>query len=284
MKRLLFVLFGLYGMLFVIPAWSANNLPAGYTELEYLEATGTQYINLGTLSNGSVEVTFSPTRLTGDATGTGYDGILGINSAPQLGWFTTGWTIGNAGSTKPYKPEIGKVYTYKWTASDGKSYIDNIPTGLTRTGTLTLKLFWTANNSKPSKCYGYRQYNSDGVLQVNLIPARYDNDGTLGMYDTISGTFFDNDGTGNFIAGPDAIIKIATTKMVDEEFAAAEAKLATTVQTIESVVSRTITQTEQIAALQAEKQTRPDESCPANKKCLLVEDEQGFPHWYEIIE
>ncbi|MCQ2581298.1 MAG: hypothetical protein MJ164_03990 [Alphaproteobacteria bacterium] len=79
-------------------------------------------------------------------------------------------------------------------------------------------------------------------------------------------------------------IKIATTKFVDEEFAPVEAKLATTVQTIESVVSRTITQTGQIATLQAEKQTRPDETCPAGKKCLLVEDEQGVPHWYVIAE
>ncbi|MCQ2581131.1 MAG: hypothetical protein MJ164_03080 [Alphaproteobacteria bacterium] len=79
-------------------------------------------------------------------------------------------------------------------------------------------------------------------------------------------------------------IKIATTKMVDEEFAAAEAKLAATVQTIESVVSRTITQTGQIATLHETKQTRPDESCPANMKCLLVQDEDGTPHWYPIIE
>ncbi|MBP9999342.1 MAG: hypothetical protein KBT14_01445, partial [Proteobacteria bacterium] len=79
-------------------------------------------------------------------------------------------------------------------------------------------------------------------------------------------------------------IKIATTKMVDDEFKAAEAKLATTVQTIESVVSRTIAQTGQIQILQDTKQTRPDESCPANMKCLLVQDEDGTPHWYPIIE
>ncbi|MCQ2581243.1 MAG: hypothetical protein MJ164_03705 [Alphaproteobacteria bacterium] len=79
-------------------------------------------------------------------------------------------------------------------------------------------------------------------------------------------------------------IQIATTKMVDEEFAQAEANLAATVQTIESVVSRTITQTGQIATLQETKQTRPDETCPANMKCLLVQDEDGTPHWYPIIE
>ncbi|MBP9999581.1 MAG: hypothetical protein KBT14_02695, partial [Proteobacteria bacterium] len=85
-------------------------------------------------------------------------------------------------------------------------------------------------------------------------------------------------------AVPITDIKIATTKMVDDEFAAAEANLAATVQTIESVVSRTITQTGQIQVLQDTKQTRPDENCPANMKCLLVQDEDGTPHWYPIIE
>ncbi|MCQ2580997.1 MAG: hypothetical protein MJ164_02395 [Alphaproteobacteria bacterium] len=88
----------------------------------------------------------------------------------------------------------------------------------------------------------------------------------------------------NWSCGPIAEIKIATTKMVEDEFAVAEANLAATVQTIESVVSRTISQTEQIQVLQDTKQTRPDESCPANMKCLLVQDEDGTPHWYPIIE
>lgn len=79
-------------------------------------------------------------------------------------------------------------------------------------------------------------------------------------------------------------IKIATTKMVDEEFKAAEEQLAETVDVVEEVVSNTIIQAGQIATLQAEKQTRPDESCPAGKKCLLVTDENGTSHWHEMIE
>ncbi len=42
----------------------------------------------------------------------------------------------------------------------------------------------------------------DGVGAFNGIPARRDSDGELGMYDTVSGTFFTNSGTGTFIAGP----------------------------------------------------------------------------------
>ncbi|MCQ2581032.1 MAG: hypothetical protein MJ164_02575 [Alphaproteobacteria bacterium] len=127
------------------------------------------------------------------------------------------------------------------------------------------------------------------------------------------GPFYTNSGADTFVAGPVAHcktfgtngatctecktdyilnngggcsekIKIATTKFVDDEFKAAEDQLATTVQTIENVVSRTIAQTGQIQILQDTKQTRPDESCPANMKCLLVQDEDGTPHWYPIIE
>ena len=40
------LLLGLIGLLFAIPSWSAT-LPAGYTELEYIESTGIQYIDTG---------------------------------------------------------------------------------------------------------------------------------------------------------------------------------------------------------------------------------------------
>ncbi|MCQ2582187.1 MAG: hypothetical protein MJ170_04425 [Alphaproteobacteria bacterium] len=197
---------------YVFERYATSILPDGYTQLNYIESDGGQWIDLGTLSSGSVEVVFSPTRLTGAATGTDYDGILGVNSAPQLGWYNAGWTIGNAGSVSPYKPEVGKVYTYKWTSNDGKSYIDNVPTGLSRSGTLTLKLFWCANASKPARCYSYKQYDSDGVLRVNLIPAK-NSSGVIGMYDTLSDTFFTNKGSGNFIAGGTGILPAGYTQL-----------------------------------------------------------------------
>ena len=40
------LLFGLIGLLFAVPAVAAD-LPAGYTQLEYIESTGTQYIDTG---------------------------------------------------------------------------------------------------------------------------------------------------------------------------------------------------------------------------------------------
>ena len=79
-------------------------------------------------------------------------------------------------------------------------------------------------------------------------------------------------------------IKIATTAYNSARFSPVVTELNDTIATIRSVVTNTINQTKAIADLQANKQTRPDEQCPAGKKCLLVEDNDGQPHWYEIIE
>ncbi|MBQ9540546.1 MAG: hypothetical protein IJU89_03930 [Alphaproteobacteria bacterium] len=85
-------------------------------------------------------------------------------------------------------------------------------------------------------------------------------------------------------------IKIATTKYNESAFGPLNTALANAISVVDTVVSNTITQAASIATLQAQKQTRPNdiaddsEKCPAGKKCLLVEDASGVPHWYEIVE
>ena len=82
-------------------------------------------------------------------------------------------------------------------------------------------------------------------------------------------------------------IKIATTAYNTARFSPVVNDLNTTIATIRDIVTNTINQTAAIASLQADKQTRPDEQCPAGKKCLLVETEENgviVPHWFPIIE
>ncbi len=85
-------------------------------------------------------------------------------------------------------------------------------------------------------------------------------------------------------------IKIATMKYNESAFSPLNTALANAISVVDTVVSNTITQAGRIATLQAQKQTRPNdiaddsEKCPAGKKCLLVEDASGTPHWYEIVE
>ena len=86
-------------------------------------------------------------------------------------------------------------------------------------------------------------------------------------------------------------IKIATTAYNTARFSPVVNDLNTTIATIRDVVTNTINQTAAIADLQAIKQTRPaddytdetnTENCPKFRQCLLVEDDNGTPHWYLI--
>jgi len=82
-------------------------------------------------------------------------------------------------------------------------------------------------------------------------------------------------------------IKIATTAYNSARFNSVQTDLNSAVATIRDIVTNTINQTAAIASLQADKQTRPEEQCPAGKKCLLVETEENgviVPHWFPIIE
>ena len=82
-------------------------------------------------------------------------------------------------------------------------------------------------------------------------------------------------------------IKIATTAYNAARFNPVKTDLDSAVATIREIVTKTINQTAAIASLQADKQTRPEDACPAGKKCLLVETEENgviVPHWFPIIE
>ena len=82
-------------------------------------------------------------------------------------------------------------------------------------------------------------------------------------------------------------IKIATTAYNTAQFNPVVTDLNSTIATIRDIVTKTINQTVAIASLQADKQTRPEDACPAGKKCLLVETEENgviVPHWFPIIE
>jgi hypothetical protein len=56
-------------------------------------------------------------------------------------------------------------------------------------------------NSK-GRIYYVKIYVDSENLSFNGIPARRDSDGELGLYDTVTNTFFTNAGSGEFIAGP----------------------------------------------------------------------------------
>ncbi len=198
-------------------------LPSGYTALRYIESTGTQYIDLGMPIGSTENITAKFVYL--NSVGSGWFG-----AADGTDWrsprFTFSYPSGYPSTFMIYSTAntnlnamyyyagspcaIGTPYIINWYGNPYKTaqLYPNISWEVTYhevyTPTRNAYLFYVnypgfeiSATTRSMRIYYFRV---EGKL--DLIPARRDSDGELGMYDLVSGTFLTNSGTGNFIAGP----------------------------------------------------------------------------------
>ena len=189
-------------------AGKTHRLPREYQEVEYLESTGTQWIKLGNpVSTSEYRFIFklSPTKLAGRYD-SGYNGIMGANISPQVGFYIDGWTVGNTGSRVPYLPEAGQIYEIVYSKDfDGSYWVDGYDTTLKRAGYMTINLFWV--ESKPTNVFT-KLYHASAISDIDeylydVIPCYRKSDHKPGLYDLVTKTFLTNSGTGEFIVGAD---------------------------------------------------------------------------------
>ena len=81
------------------------------------------------------------------------------------------------------------------------------------------------NNFAKVKLYRAWHKNASNVLDFDVVPVKNPN-GVLGLYDMVSGTFYDNEGTGDFVAGPNATDPITLTVVGTTETIATKADSA----------------------------------------------------------
>ena len=191
----------------------ASPLPSGYTQLEYIEGTGTQYIDTGYFPCELTRVVTAITPTSGNTTNGVFGGRTDNNVSTFSLWclngvFRTDFDTNSQHVTTDVRVEAGvRVEVDK----DG---------GTTKLGSKTFKQtgkgFRSANSMyvfavNPDKsgprCFHGRietfSIYESGLLKHELIPARRDSDGVVGMYDTVAGAFLVNSGTGAFKAGPE---------------------------------------------------------------------------------
>ena len=195
--------------------------PAGYMFLDYIYASGTQYINTGLLPKNALRVveTFSTTDSTVDkmlfgVRNAGYNFVCWTGNNPATSITPNLGTSGGVGAS-----QTGKIAGQKWTIdfgidgiyADGTELFSPSAYASYRTdavSTQPLILFGLStggsidNRKFIGNCYDFRAYEN-GVPVRNLIPARRDHDGTVGMYDLCGQVFYENLGTGVFTAGPE---------------------------------------------------------------------------------
>ena len=188
-----------------VPSSSTARLPAEYQEVEYIESSGTQYIDTGIASSSTVciEVKHSTSTLTsvyGSTTGYNYTS----NPAHEGGYFyywdraSTG--VGGYSDTK--ETEILKQDNNLGYRNN--ELVHTFPY-LEFTDTNNIWLFGrnadgSLSDAGDTKLYYCKIWNN-GVLTRDFIPCIRSLDNQAGLYDLVSNTFYRNTGSDEFIAG-----------------------------------------------------------------------------------
>lgn len=176
-------------------------LPNGYTKLEYIESTGTQYISTGITptENTKVVIEFNSSSSSGV--------VFGQDSGYKVNAFMFAMTVvvfdstkkdisisANAKHTVQVAPKAFKVDN----GSSQYIYANKV--------NAAYPMFLFGNNRKGKfsegvamKLYSFKVYEND-VLIADYIPCKQGN--AVGLYDDVAGAMNLPLGTGDFTAGP----------------------------------------------------------------------------------
>lgn len=189
-----------------------SNLPSGYTEVGYIESSGTQYIDTGVCptNNTKVEVVFENvnnekfvygSRSSADDTIAAHAFFASSSSMcfPMFGTYISAVGVSMADNRR-HKAEISQAGAYlngnlirSYDTMDFTSTLNMFLCGLNQNGNMDSRTF-------VGKIYSFRVWESGELIQ-SLVPCKRDSDGAVGMYDTVTGAFLGNGGTGVFVAG-----------------------------------------------------------------------------------
>lgn len=196
--------------------WKVRGLPDGYTRLEYLESYEGQYIDTGKRlysAKSDVKMIFQiPPVVQGGHLFGGRSSTSGnvYTFAAGEGVWRVGWGSSSPYTTTPYdknKHLLSIEHTNGVFKIDGVTIYTGGSASFSTPSAATATLFAIHATTSTQLYYGtvrifsYRLFEN-GELVQDFIPARRNSDSVLGMYDTVSKTFFTNAGSGTFTAGP----------------------------------------------------------------------------------
>ena len=188
-----------------------NILPSGYTQVDYIESSGTQYIDTGFIPNQDTSVYAKISTLTVSPTGnktifgsrvSSISGHFGITIGATQ-WFTGYGTnqintglIATSNTQYEIKKEKGVL------TLNSNQYIQ---TSNDFTSPGNMYIFAMNQNNKaiafaPIQLYYFKIYN-DTTLVHDFIPCYRNSDNEAGLYDLVNNVFYANQGTGEFTYG-----------------------------------------------------------------------------------
>lgn len=188
-----------------------NPIPVEYQLVEYLESSGTQYIITEHKPTSLTEIQTKIFYLNSQQTGAYFGCQTSSNTQAYKGYFynTTNYRLGSDTiSASSLNGVILDVFMNQHNVIINTSTTP-FPYTITNPPVGNLKLYIFANNNNGSatnlgsgRIY-YFKIISDNEVVVNFYPVYRKSDNKPGMYDIVNGVFYTNQGTGEFIVGPD---------------------------------------------------------------------------------
>lgn len=196
------------------------------SEVEYLESTGTQWVNTGLVVAPGMRMDINMAITNWDATQYSLTGAGGIRFTFGKGWSGSSTGTGNPGklyfglgnqnlaTTTALSSLVNQRHTYSLDAAAAKAWLDGSTSwdlasaGTISTGTNPILIFAQSTGQGSGNVRGQQaaklysaKFTVNGVTIRDFIPVRV---GTTGyLFDRISWTLFGNAGTGSFGYGAD---------------------------------------------------------------------------------
>lgn len=197
---------------FVLVNGDTFNVLKPFTNVQYLQSSGTQYINLGIdfsdidecyaevamLTDVTDKFFISPSKWNNNSNRFALGGIYSLSFGVGYGSISTGSTRFSPFISADTNKHIFtyKNHVFKMEDVGAKRDVTNITFG---GNTAELRLFYGYNS--PTECRIYRYWQKrNGELLIDLIPV-VDSNEIPCMYDSVSNSLFYNNGSGEFIAG-----------------------------------------------------------------------------------
>lgn len=175
----------------------STTIPSGLVELEYIESTGTQYLDTGiTVNKNDNKELIMSCQLGNDGSYAGANGYMQYQASI---------TGGAKGILKiSYKNNIETIYfndvvklTQDWTSAYSGT---NVKLGIFKLGE-TNNTWYNSSAQQIGKLYYYKLYDN-GTLIRDFIPVKRISDNEYGLWDKVNKIFYSNAGTGTFTGGP----------------------------------------------------------------------------------
>lgn len=192
-----------------------SRLPVDYIELQYIQSSGTQYINTGFKPNNNTKTEAIVELDSNDIVNNGIFGTRNTNSNQHWVYYdrpNSNWCGRYNNRTIDQNIEISGVSTGIHTVSLDRNILKvDGQTSSTSAATFTSsynEYIFGVNNAgslqyqSSFKLYSCQIYDNDTLIR-DFVPCKTI-DGVIGLYDVVNSVFYTNAGTGSFIAGPSA--------------------------------------------------------------------------------